>query len=82
MLVRRDRGKEQWLLIHKNDEDARPARSTTCSCSPRLSTVPELVSREWHRDRRRGLARLDYTQNAINQTPAPLVGRAQRLPDL
>ncbi|MBW0101345.1 DNA polymerase ligase N-terminal domain-containing protein, partial [Pseudonocardia sp. KRD291] len=31
-------------------------------------TVPELVSWEWHTDRRRGLARLDYTQNAINKT--------------
>jgi bifunctional non-homologous end joining protein LigD len=31
-------------------------------------TVPELVSWEWQKDRRRGLARLDYTQNAINKT--------------
>ncbi|PZS40710.1 MAG: ATP-dependent DNA ligase [Pseudonocardiales bacterium] len=30
--------------------------------------VPELVSWEWHKDRRQGLARLDYTQNAINKT--------------
>jgi len=29
---------------------------------------PELVSWEWQTDRRRGLARLDYTQNAINKT--------------
>lgn len=29
---------------------------------------PELVSWQWYRDRRRGLARLDYTQNAINKT--------------
>ena len=32
------------------------------------ATVPELVSWEWHRDERKGLARLDYTQNAINRT--------------
>jgi bifunctional non-homologous end joining protein LigD len=32
------------------------------------ATVPDLVSWEWHKDRRRGLARLDYTQNAINKT--------------
>jgi len=32
------------------------------------NTVPELVSWEWHKDRRHGLARLDYTQNAINKT--------------
>ncbi|MBP2370663.1 non-homologous end-joining DNA ligase [Pseudonocardia parietis] len=31
-------------------------------------TAPELVSWEWHTDRRKGLARLDYTQNAINKT--------------
>ncbi|GGS57456.1 DNA polymerase domain-containing protein [Actinokineospora fastidiosa] len=29
---------------------------------------PELVSWQWYRDRRGGLARLDYTQNAINKT--------------
>ena len=32
------------------------------------NTVPELVSWEWQKDRRQGLARLDYTQNAINKT--------------
>jgi bifunctional non-homologous end joining protein LigD len=31
-------------------------------------TAPDLISWEWQRDRRRGLARLDYTQNAINKT--------------
>ncbi|GIG67995.1 non-homologous end-joining DNA ligase LigD [Phytomonospora endophytica] len=31
-------------------------------------TVPELVSWEWYRDRRGGLARLDYTQNVRNKT--------------
>jgi bifunctional non-homologous end joining protein LigD len=33
-----------------------------------VQIVPQLVSWEWHTDRRRGLARLDYTQNAINKT--------------
>jgi len=32
------------------------------------ATVPELVSWSWHKKDRRGLARLDYTQNAINRT--------------
>ena len=32
------------------------------------STVPELISWEWRTDERRGRARLDYTQNAINKT--------------
>jgi bifunctional non-homologous end joining protein LigD len=31
-------------------------------------TVPEMVSWEWERSKRRGLTRLDYTQNAINKT--------------
>jgi bifunctional non-homologous end joining protein LigD len=31
-------------------------------------TVPELVSWEWTKADRKGLARLDYTQNAINKT--------------
>jgi DNA ligase D len=31
-------------------------------------TVPELVSWEWSKRARRGLARLDYTQNAVNKT--------------
>lgn len=32
------------------------------------ATVPELVSWAWQKDERGGLARLDYTQNAINRT--------------
>ena len=32
------------------------------------NTIPELVSWEWETHRRGGLARLDYTQNAINKT--------------
>jgi bifunctional non-homologous end joining protein LigD len=31
-------------------------------------TVPDLVSWQWYRTDRNGLARLDYTQNAINKT--------------
>ena len=31
-------------------------------------TVPELVSWEWTKASRKGLARLDYTQNAVNKT--------------
>lgn len=32
------------------------------------ATVPELVSWKWQKNERGGLARLDYTQNAINKT--------------
>ncbi|GAB2456827.1 DNA polymerase domain-containing protein [Jatrophihabitans fulvus] len=39
--------------------------------------VPELVSWKWQKDDRAGLARLDYTQNAINKTlVAPYSPRA------
>ncbi|MBB4685814.1 non-homologous end-joining DNA ligase [Amycolatopsis jiangsuensis] len=31
-------------------------------------TVPDLISWAWHKDRRGGLARLDYTQNVLNKT--------------
>jgi bifunctional non-homologous end joining protein LigD len=41
------------------------------------NTVPELVSWKWHKSDRDGLARLDYTQNAINRTlVAPYSTRA------
>jgi bifunctional non-homologous end joining protein LigD len=42
--------------------------------------VPDLVSWKWQVDERAGLARLDYTQNAINKTlvapysPRPAAG--------
>ena len=40
-------------------------------------TVPDLVSWEWEKAQRRGLARLDYTQNAANKTlVAPYAVRA------
>ena len=32
------------------------------------ATVPDMVSWEWEKSKRKGLARLDYTQNAINKT--------------
>lgn len=42
--------------------------------------LPDLVSWQWHKDKRSGLARLDYTQNAVNRTlvapysPRPAAG--------
>ena len=40
--------------------------------------VPELVSWEWEKSARRGRARLDYTQNAVNKTlVGPYVARAR-----
>jgi bifunctional non-homologous end joining protein LigD len=49
-------------------------------------TLPELVSWEWQKDRRGGLARLDYTQNALNKTlvapfsPRPAPGAPVSIP--
>jgi len=48
--------------------------------------VPELVSWTWEKKARRGLARLDYTQNAINKTlvapysPRPAAGAPVSVP--
>ena len=49
-------------------------------------TVPDLVAWEWTKSDRRGLARLDYTQNAINKTlvapysPRPAPGAPVSVP--
>jgi len=43
------------------------------------NTVPELVSWTWQKSARKGLARLDFTQNAINKTlVAPYSARASQ----
>jgi bifunctional non-homologous end joining protein LigD len=50
------------------------------------ATVPDLVSWEWFKRRRGGLARLDFTQNAINKTlvapfsPRPAPGAPVSVP--
>jgi bifunctional non-homologous end joining protein LigD len=50
------------------------------------TTVPELVSWEWEKSKRKGLTRLDYTQNAINKTlvapfsPRPVPGAPVSVP--
>ena len=49
-------------------------------------TVPELVSWEWEKAKRKGLVRLDYTQNAVNKTlvapfsPRPAAGAPVSVP--
>ena len=50
------------------------------------ATVPELVSWDWQKAERGGLARLDYTQNAVNKTlvapfsPRPAPGAPVSVP--
>ena len=62
------RGIQIWVPIARG-----PSFEETREWVERLSrtvgaVVPDLVSWKWQVDDRRGLARLDYTQNAINKT--------------
>jgi bifunctional non-homologous end joining protein LigD len=62
------RGLQIWVPIARG-----PVFAQTREWVERLSksigvVVPDLVSWRWQRDERKGLARLDYTQNAINKT--------------
>jgi bifunctional non-homologous end joining protein LigD len=62
------RGIQIWIPIAPG-----PAFSETREWTEKLSraigaVVPEMVSWKWAVGERRGLARLDYTQNAINKT--------------
>ncbi len=72
------RGIQIWVPI-----EPRYTYSETRSWVERVSqaigrTVPEMVSWAWSKPQRRGLARLDYTQNAINKTlVAPYSVRAR-----
>jgi bifunctional non-homologous end joining protein LigD len=71
------RGIQVWVPIVRG-----PTFADTREWAERLSrtvgaVVPELVSWKWEVRDRRGLARLDYTQNAINKTlVAPYSPRA------
>jgi bifunctional non-homologous end joining protein LigD len=71
------RGIQIWVPLVRG-----PDFDTTRAWVERLSrtvgaVVPELVSWKWQVDERAGLARLDYTQNAINKTlVAPYSPRA------
>jgi bifunctional non-homologous end joining protein LigD len=62
------RGIQVWIGIRRG-----PTFDDTRDWVERLSraigsTVPDLVSWEWVKRARRGRARLDYTQNAVNKT--------------
>jgi bifunctional non-homologous end joining protein LigD len=62
------RGIQIWIPIARG-----PDFTATRTWVERLSrtvgaVVPDLVSWRWQKGERRGLARLDYTQNAINKT--------------
>ena len=62
------RGIQIWVPIARGPtfDDTRGWVETVSRAVGR--TTPELVSWRWRRDEREGLARLDFTQNAINKT--------------
>lgn len=62
------RGIQIWVPVRDGYtfDDTRAWVETVSRVVGRIE--PDLVSWQWYRDRRRGLARLDYTQNAINRT--------------
>lgn len=62
------RGIQIWLPIRTGYTFADTRRWVEKVSRAVARIRPELVSWQWERDRRRGLARLDYTQNAINKT--------------
>ena len=80
------RGIQVWIRIRPG-----PSFGDTSAWVEGLSravgaTVPDLVSWEWVKRARRGKARLDYTQNAINKTlvapysPRPAAGAPVSMP--
>jgi bifunctional non-homologous end joining protein LigD len=71
------RGIQIWIPVN-GDLDFDQTRSWVEQLSKTIGqVVPELVSWKWQVSDRKGLARLDYTQNAINKTlVAPYSPRA------
>jgi len=80
------RGIQIWVPVRPGSSFADTRRWVEKISQAVGRTLPELVSWEWQKDRRRGLARLDYTQNAINKTlvapfsPRPAPGAPVSVP--
>jgi bifunctional non-homologous end joining protein LigD len=80
------RGIQIWVPIRRGPDFA-DTRTWVEKLSRSVgAVVPELVSWKWQVDERRGRARLDYTQNAINKTlvapysPRPAPGAPVSVP--
>ncbi len=80
------RGIQIWVPIRRGPSFA-DTRAWVEGVSKTVGRVlPDLVSWKWQRSQRRGLARLDYTQNAINKTlvapysPRPAPGAPVSVP--
>ncbi|GAA3544288.1 non-homologous end-joining DNA ligase [Amycolatopsis ultiminotia] len=62
------RGIQVWVPVEPRYTYAE-TRAWTETVSKTIGrTLPDLVSWAWHKDRRGGRARLDYTQNVLNKT--------------
>jgi bifunctional non-homologous end joining protein LigD len=62
------RGIQIWVPIAPHLEFAETAEWVEAVSRSIGAVVPQLVSWRWEKAARRGLARLDYTQNAVNKT--------------
>ncbi len=63
------RGIQVWVPIRRRTYTFDDTRGWVESLSRAIGQmVPDLVSWEWEKSNRKGLARLDYTQNAVNKT--------------
>lgn len=62
------RGIQIWVPVKRGPRFSETRRWTEALSRTVGAVVPELVSWKWHVGERGGLARLDYTQNAINKT--------------
>jgi bifunctional non-homologous end joining protein LigD len=62
------RGIQIWVPISRGPDFATVRAWVETLSKTVAAVVPELVSWKWQKDTRGGLARLDYTQNAINRT--------------
>jgi bifunctional non-homologous end joining protein LigD len=62
------RGIQIWVPIEPNHTFAESHAFVESLSHAVGAVVPELVSWKWLKDERKGLARLDHTQNAINKT--------------
>ncbi|MCO8127880.1 ATP-dependent DNA ligase [Acidimicrobiia bacterium EGI L10123] len=62
------RGFQIWIPVEQRYTFAETREWVEALSKAIGRTVPELVSWKWQKEDRGGLARLDYTQNAINKT--------------
>jgi bifunctional non-homologous end joining protein LigD len=80
------RGIQVWIRIRPGPSFAETSGWVEGLSRAVGATVPDLVSWEWAKRARRGKARLDYTQNAINKTlvapysPRPAAGAPVSMP--